>query len=230
MPRSLQLLSLIAFYSLISVPAFALVMKGKVYDRENQKPLSGVNVINTFTQIVYVTDSTGAFTLNVEEGHLIEFKKNGYQLARVRISGSNLPFYSIGLRKGAYEIPEINITGHNFQSDSIDNQETYKWASDHYTLDGLDVIAHPFDALSKRNRQICAFQKRFQYFEKQKFIDYVFNDDLIGKITGLKGDNLLDYKKAYRPEYEQIQAWNTYEFYDYIKQTGLAFKERNGIK
>lgn len=230
MPRSLQLLSLIAFYSLMSIPASAVVMKGKVYDRDNQKPLSGVNIINTFTQMVYVTDSTGEFTLNVAEGHLIEFKKNDYQLARVRISGTSLPFYSIGLRKGAYEIPEINIKGHNFQSDSIDNQETYKWAIDHYTLEGSDVIAHPFDALSKKNRQLWAFQKRFQYFEKQKFIDYVFNDELIGKITGLKGDHLLDYKKVYRPQYEQIQAWNTYEFYDYIKQTGLSFKERNGLK
>lgn len=226
MPKRLSFFSLIVFCSLMSSQAFALVMKGKVYDRETKQPLMGINIVNTYTQMVFVTDSTGQFSINVENGQMIEFQKMGYQIARVRINGSDLPFYSIGLRKGAYEIPEVNIKGHNFQSDSLENREIYKWAIDHYTLEGMDVIYHPFDALSKRNRQIWAFQKRFQYFEKQKFIDYVFNDELIEKITGLKGDALLTYKKAYRPQYEQIKTWSTYEFYDYIKQTGLAFKER----
>lgn len=229
MAQKTRFAGLIFILLLITCPAFALVMKGKVYDRETKQPLARVNIINTNTQMVFQTDSTGLFTLNVSEGQTVEFRKLGYQNAYVQIKGGELPYYSIGLRKGANRIPEINIKGHNFRSDSIESQEVYRWALDHYTLNPMQMLNHPFDALSKQNRRIWAFQKRFQYFEKQKFIDYVFNDQLIEKITGLKGDNLLHYKQNYRPNYEQIQIWNTYEFYNYIKKTGMDFKFSNHI-
>lgn len=221
--------AILLVFVFLSFKASALVMKGKVYDGESKKALSGVNIINTQTQMVFQTDSTGLFTINVQPGQLIEFKIMGYQTARVRINGNSLPYYSIGLLKAAYVIPEIKVQDHSFQADSIENQETYKWALDHYTLNGLDAVSHPFDALSKQNRQIWAFQKRFHYFEQQKFIDYVFNDKLIQNITGLNGDYLQDYKRLYRPPYELIQKWTTYEFYDYIKQTGNRYKALHKI-
>ncbi|HET8574183.1 MAG TPA: carboxypeptidase-like regulatory domain-containing protein [Edaphocola sp.] len=208
----------------------AQTMKGKVYNRETNEPLTGVNIINLNTQMVFRTDSTGLFSIKVRKGQMIEFQKHNFQTAQVEInSNTSLPYYSIGLHKGAYELPEVTIKGTNFKSDSIENQEVYKWALDHYTLEGIDIIQHPFDALSKRNRQIWAFQKRFHYFEQQKFIDYVFNEELIKKITGLSGDMLSTYRRQYRPEYEQIQAWTTYQFYEYIQQTGKAFKQHHQL-
>lgn len=223
-----QLLCFIFIPVLFAHPVLAQTMKGKVYNRETNEPLSGVNIINLNTQMVFLTDSTGQFSLPVKKGQTVEFRKNNFQVARVEISSNNtnLPFYSIGLHKGAYELPEITIKGKNFKTDSIENQEVYKWALDHYTLEGLDIIQHPFDALSKRNRQIWAFQKRFHYFEQQKYIDYVFNETLIKKITGLTGEMLNTYCRQYRPEYQQIQQWTTYQFYEYIQQTGQAFKQR----
>lgn len=173
-----------------SHPLFALVMKGKVYDELTQKPLSGVNIINLNTDMVFQTDSTGLFTINVEKGQTIKFQRHNYQEATIRISNASLPYYSIGLQKEAYELPEVTIKGHNYHIDSIENAKTYEWALDYYKLTGLDVIQHPFDALSKRNREIWAFQKRYHYFEEQKFIDYVFNDKLITKISGLQGEAL----------------------------------------
>jgi hypothetical protein len=217
---------LMVLLCLLALPAFGLQMKGRVYDRETQKPVAYAVVINTFTEYQVETDSNGNFTIPVQQGHLIEFQKLGYKIARVRIAGASLPFYSIALTKGPIELDNVNIKGSNYRSDSVEDRETYKWAIDHYTLDGMDVLSHPFDALSKRNRQIWAFQKRFQYFEQQKFIDFVFNDHLIQTITGLDSTDTKAYKAAYRPSYEQIKAWSTYEFYQYIRNTGFAFKRR----
>lgn len=221
----------IALPFLLLQQAVAQTMSGRVYDRETKQPLSGVNIINLNTQMVFRTDSTGKFSLTVKKGQVVEFRKNNFQVARVEIrSNTNLPFYSIGLHKGAYELPEVTIKGQNFQTDSIENREMYKWAIDHYTLEGLDIIQHPFDALSKRNRQIWAFQKRFQYFEREKYIDFVFNKSLIEKITGLTGEQLDTYWRQYRPSYEQIQRWSTYQFYEYIQRTGERFKQHNTAK
>lgn len=201
-------------------------MKGRLYDRETRKPLVNAKVINLNSGYVFLTDSSGAFRLNVQKGQVVEFSMIGYQRASVEITlGSNLPFYSIGLRSGSYTIPDVKIKGQNFKSDSLEKEETYRWALDFYQLEGVDLLKHPFDAMSKQNRQIWAFQKRFRYFETQKFIDYVFNDKLIAKITGMEGELLQEYKRAYRPSYEQIQVWTTYEFYEYIKASGQYFNQ-----
>lgn len=205
---------------------WAVVMKGKVYDAKTRRPIENVSIINTFTEESFITDSTGEFSLKAENGHLVEFRKLGYQVVRVRVHGNELPFYSIAMTEGPYELQEVEIRGHNYRTDSVEMRETYKWAIDHYTLSGVDIIAHPFDALSKRNRQIWAFQKHYQYFEQEKFIDYVFNDKLVNKLTGLEGELLQEYKRKYRPSYRQIQAWSDYDFYAYIKRTGIDFKSR----
>src|SRR6218665_2494037 len=203
--------------------ALALVMKGKVYDMKTNKPMPNVNIVNTFTGTGMTTDSSGTFTLSVETGHLVEFSRIGYKIVRVRIENATLPFYSIAMKEGAFDIQEIEIRGNNYRSESIENRETYKWAIEHYKLEGLDVVQHPFDALSKRNRQIWAFQKRYDYFEKEKFVDYVFNVKLINSIAKIDTADIETYRRYYRPSYEQVKAWTEYEFLEYIKRTAQAF-------
>lgn len=224
-----RFIGLMLFCLLCSLKLNAQEMKGHVYDSKTRASLDQVQIYNTFTDDVTRTDSSGRFSLRVEEGHLVEISKLGYKIVRIRIPGGTLPFYSLEMRKGAYELPEVNIVDRNFQSDSVQKREVYEAAIEHYRLSPADMLNHPFDALSKRNRQIWAFQKRYEYFEAQKFIDYVFNDRLIAKITGISQPDLLRaYKMRYRPGYEQIKSWNDYEFFEYIKWTGARFlRERS---
>lgn len=218
----LTLIVLCAF----SFMAQALVMKGRVYDYKTNQPLANVNIINTYTDLGMTTDSTGNFALTVEQGHLIEFRKLGYKIARIRIESQELPYYNIAMKEGAFDLDEVEITGHNYHIDSLERREVYKWAIDHYTLDGLDIIQHPFDALSKRNRQIWAFQKRYDYFEKEKYIDFVFNPRLINKVAQMDSTDMELYRRYYRPGYDQLKAWTTYEFLEYVKRTAADFQRR----
>ncbi|MFT4061952.1 MAG: carboxypeptidase-like regulatory domain-containing protein [Edaphocola sp.] len=206
--------------------ATALVMKGRVYDMRTNAPLANVNIFNTFTETGMTTDSTGAFEISVQRGHLVEFRKIGYKVARVRIDAENLPFYNIALREGSIDLDEVQIKGHNYKSDSIENRETYKWAIEHYTLSAFDAIQHPFDALSKRNRRIWAFQKRYEYFEQEKFVDYVFNAKLIANIGKIDSTHIDEYRMLYRPTYEQIKSMTDYEFLEYVKATAAAYLRR----
>jgi hypothetical protein len=206
--------------------AHALVMKGRVYDLKTNKPMANVNIYNPFTELGMTTDSSGNFTLNVERGHLIEFSRIGYKIVRIRIESTQLPYYNVAMREGAFDLDEVEIVGNNFHTDSLARREAYKWAIDHYTLDGLEIIQHPFDALSKRNRQIWAFQKRYDYFEKEKYVDFVFNAKLISKVTAIDSTNMEDFRRYYRPAYEQVKAWTMYEFLEYIKKSSVAFLNR----
>lgn len=214
------------FVTFVAHAASALVMKGKVYDMKTNQPMPNVNIVNTFTEMGMTTDSTGLFTINVERGHLVEFRRIGYKIVRIRIESTQLPYYNIAMKEGAIDLDEVEIKGNNFHTDSIERRETYKWAIDHYTLSGLDIIQHPFDALSKRNKQIWAFQKRYEYFEKEKFVDYVFNERLIKKLTNMDSTDIDLYRRNYRPQYDQVKAWTEYEFMEYIKQSALVYQKR----
>ncbi len=227
MGLSIRILLFTLLCSLAFTPeSYALIMKGRVFDYKTNQPMANVNIVNTYTETGLTTDSTGLFTLEVAPGHLVEFRRIGYKISRVRVETSQLPYYNIAMREGAIDLMEVEIKGNSYKLDSIEKRETYKWAIEHYKLSGLDIIQHPFDALSKRNRQIWAFQKHYEYFEKEKFINYVFNERLIKQLTQMDSVQTAEYMYYYRPTYEQLQAWTEYEFYEYIKTTGKAYMRR----
>ncbi len=211
-----------------ALPSFALKMKGRVYDADSNQPLEGVAVVNIYSNQSLITDSSGLFEIDVEPGHLVEFRTLGYDIARVRIANGSLPkFYNIGMRIGAITLDEVKIWDlgrGKWGSDSARSAATYETILKHYKLNGLDILQHPFDALSKSNRQIWAFQKHYEFFEKEKYIDYVFNQKLIGALTQLGGDSITDYMRQYRPDYDIVRSLNTYEFYDYIRKSVAQFR------
>ncbi len=213
---------------LLHFHAFAVPIKGVVLDLLTTLPLQGVSITNVHTSKEIFTDAKGRFELEVAKGELVEFRIAGYDVARVRIkSEQNLPFYKIQLKEAPTLIENQLAAGNYFMGakiDSIKRRELYQQALDHYKLTGLDIIQHPFDAMSKRNRMIWAFQKNYEIWEKDKFVDYVFNDRLIVQLSGLDEANLELYKKRYRPPYELIRGMNEYQYYSYIKDTVKDFK------
>lgn len=206
-----------------------IVMQGRVTDIADGKPVANVNIENIYTRLGTVTDSSGKFSLTVARGELIEFRKIGYKIARVRIPQGNVPpYFKIIMEKGAVELPEFTVRDkyRDYKTDSVRYYETYKRELEFPALTGLDVIRHPFSALSKRNRRIWAFQKEYDTWEKQKFIDYTFNEKLITHITGLQGDSLQEYRLRYRPTYEMLRNFSDYDYYLYIKQSAEHFRNR----
>ncbi len=211
----------------------AATIKGKVYELKSKIAMSDVEIINIHTDRGLNTDSTGLFNINVNAGDLIEFRKLGYKTARIRIPKGQLPsFYNIALEEGYYELEEAIILGNVsiHQKDSLRNAKVFQRAIEFYKLEGIDLVQHPFDALSKRSREIWAFQKMYDYWEKEKFIDYVFSDKLITELTQLASDSLSTFKRQYRPSYYMIKTWNDYDYYQYIKFAAAEFRRQKTHK
>ena len=78
--------------------------------------------------------------------------------------------------------------------------------------------------MGEKKRQIWAFQKEYNYWEQQKYVDYTFNERLVTNLTDLKGDSLQIYLKKFRPSYEQLRNMNEYTFYFYIKETAELYR------
>jgi hypothetical protein len=204
-------------------------MLGRIADATAGAPLAGVRIENLHTKARTFSDSAGRFTLSVGKDELVEFFTPGFEVLRLRTPVGTLPsFYSLVLYQKTISIAEVEVRRRSldYRTDSARGREVYGSSLDFPELTGLDVIRHPFSALSKRNRQIWAFQKEYAVFQQQKFIDYVFNPRLVQELTGLTGDAAHRYMQRYRPTYDQIRAWSEYDFYLYVKRTGAVFMAR----
>ena len=223
----------ILFALLCSAPAAHAqsTMRGRIAEATGNAPLAGVRIENLHTKARTFSDSAGNFSLPVGKDELIEFFAPGFQVLRLRTPVGSLPsFHSLVLQQKTISIAEVEVRrrGLDPRTDSLRSRELYGTALDFPELTGLDVVRHPFSALSKRNRQIWAFQKEYAVFQQQKFIDYVFNPRLVQELTGLTGEAAQRYMLRYRPSYEQIRGWSEYDFYSYVKRTGAAFIARGG--
>jgi hypothetical protein len=230
MPK--RLLFLFILVSLIHATAGAQTIKGDIIDMGDRKPVTNVDIINIYTGVDILSDDGGAFFISAAKGQLLEFRKLGYKTTRVRIpQGDVPPYFKIIMQKGVNpQVPQYVAGGprrYDYTEDSLRFHELYKHELDFPRMNTLDVIEHPFSALSKRSQEIWKFQDDYEYTEQQKYIDNTFNAKLITEITGLQGDSLQYYMKRYRPTYQQLHAMNDYAFYNYIKRSVETYRVRS---
>lgn len=227
--KSRLLLILIQFVFLIS-PAGAQTIAGTIEDLDDHARIKDVSVVNVFSNEAMLSDSSGHFRIKAIGGQVVEMRKPGYKTVRVRIpNGSIPPFFRIMMYRTSVLTDDIYAYSNlsEYQKDSIKTRKTYASVLAFPKLEGLDVIQHPFSAMSKKNRQKWEFQDSYAAFEQEKYVDYTFSPKLINSITGLSGDSLSFYMRRYRPSYERLRAMKEYEYYNYIKRT-VEFYRRTG--
>jgi hypothetical protein len=91
--------------------------------------------------------------------------------------------------------------------------------------DDVDMRSMPLAMLSKKNRQEWAFQEMYAQWEQEKYIDFVFNDKLVSRITYLQDEDLKTFMRLYRPQYEFLRNVSEYEYLDYIKSCYYHYKK-----
>ncbi len=209
-------------------PLIAQTIHGEVLDMDDKHPLTDVNIQNAYTSFIVNSDAHGDFLIAANGGQLIEFKKQGYKTARLRVPQGYMPaYFRIIMKKGLSELSKDAIVKSNrydYTKDSIANHELYKHELDFPKMSGMEAIASPFTALSRHNKEIWRFQDDFNEFEKEKYVDRTFNEELINKFTGLQGDSLRTFMRRYRPEYDQLKSMNDYTFFNFIKNSANHYR------
>ena len=70
-------------------------------------------------------------------------------------------------------------------------------------------------------------EKNIQHAIKESKIDSVFNRNAVKMSTSIKDEEITTFMEEYRPTFEQVQGWNTYDLYLYIKKSYKSFKSVN---
>lgn len=222
-------LSLLLFLFAVSSTITAqTLIRGEVKDQGTGEHLENVNVRNIHTQKGMTIGSDGQFQMMVSKGQLLEFSRVGYQTVRVRIANEKEPlFYTIVMGKAPVMLRQVDIRGKtiDFVKDSIRYREVYDVVLRKERKNEIDMRSMPLAMLSRKNRQEWAFQEMYDEWEKEKYIDFVFNEKLVAKITYLSGDELTRFMKKYRPEYDYVRSATTYEYLEYIKTAYYDYKK-----
>ncbi|OSZ79561.1 hypothetical protein CAP35_15315 [Chitinophagaceae bacterium IBVUCB1] len=218
----------ILFVWIASSVAYGQTMQGQLTDYEGNKAVPEVIITNIHTNEITTSDKDGKFSIAANSGQLLEFKKDGYKVVRFRVPQGNMAsFYKVGMQRYNPSVPQFeNMASPDYKTDSLKYAMLYKKELEFQQMTTLQAIQHPFSALSKRSRQIWAFQQEYAMFQEQKYIDYTFNDNLITSLTGLAGDSLRVYKQIFRPSYTQLRSMDEYNYFNYIKRTVAAYRKR----
>jgi hypothetical protein len=204
------------------------VINGHVIDLADSSFLDNVNVRNIHSMKGMTIQSKGKFELEVRKGELIEFSKIGYQTVRIRITNEKEPrYYNIVMNKAPIQLREVDIRGKtlDYKKDSIRYRETYDLVLRKEKRNEIDMRSMPLAMLSRKNRQEWAFQEMYEIWEREKFIDFTFNERLVARITYLKEEELKQFMKRYRPSYDFLRTASDYEYLDYIKSSYFKFKK-----
>lgn len=113
------LLLYIYLFTTISLSAQGFIIKGKVLDDHDQKPLLGVNILIEQLKIGSTTDENGSFEFkNLPKGtYSLKASYIGHRTEIRTISVPAKDELIIKLREGSVDIQEIVVTGNPFSSD-----------------------------------------------------------------------------------------------------------------
>lgn len=246
--RTLKFLSL--FFLLQALWAMnalgQITISGTVYDSSKLYVIPGVSVYST-SGATAITDSLGAYHINVTEKDSLSFFYRGKSTVKFAVKTmNNYTAFDVSLlirvKDNKYKLLKgVTVFSNTYQEDSIENRLTYAKGFNpdrpgiHSTYEDGGAAGLDFDALVgafqfKKNKENKAFQKRLMGDEEDQYVDNRFNSKIISRITGLKGDTLLRYKKLYRPSYFFVATSTLTEFYEYILNTSYAFRRDEGIK
>jgi len=215
------------FGGFLPYSVLAQVIEGVTLDVETGKPVDDVLITNVHQDKRVLSGKDGKFTIDAAGGQLIEFKKEGYKVYRLRLPQSkSFPFYKMSMQQYDPAVPHFeNMAAPDYKTDSMKYALLYKNELEKPRMTTVEAMKHPFSAMSKKNRQVWAFQVEYARFQEQKFIDYTFSDNLISSLTGLTGDSLRVYKQMYRPTYTQLRTMNEYTFLNYVKRTVTVYRK-----
>lgn len=222
-----------------------IIISGTVYDSTKIYPVPGVIVKSTNGNSA-LTDSSGAYFITTSEKDSISFFYNNKSTVKYPVSSiSTYNAFDISLRVRLNEqyklLKEVKIFTKSYRQDSVENRLSYAKIFD-YQKPGLRSTYTPgsppgldLDELInifrfRRNKQHLAFQKRLEEEERDKYIDYRFNNNLLKRVTGLTGLSLEKYKLQYRPSYEFLTIASELDFYEYILNTSAQFKKQEGLQ
>lgn len=224
------------FFFFISMQGvFAQVrMSGMVADQDSKTGLPFVSIVNKRTLTGTLSNESGRFYIEAMPGDTLEFSMLSYTPKILLVPGMSSS-QDVYMQKRMFELQGVNVKGKSYKNDSLALRDEYGRYFNYHKPGAMDVLktlpASPITALSylvpskvrKRKEQ---FHEQLLYWEKEKFIDYRYSPELVGRMTKLQSPELDSFMYKYRPGYQFLNTASDYDLLLYIKQSFEEYQKQ----
>ncbi len=221
-------------------------LSSRVYDGITFQPLAGASVYNMTTKRFAFTDQNGHFSISVSKKDTLVFSKSIYRqlvvevndkifygaedfflyykttmLKEVRIFAIN-PSYE-GFKK---DIVEMKLPDYYERAQDVELSEfekanaTYKPDGNILSLGGkltTSPISFLYDKYSHKSKMSQLYNEMQSYEEEVERVQDKYNRQIVEDLTGLKGDDLLNFMMYCRFSYYDLVRWSDEEIRAKIK-------------
>ena len=226
---------LFLFLFLITLKCFSQdkAVAGIVFDKESRDRIASVNIRDVTTGISIYNNLKGEFKIISKVGDELIFSRQEYHPDTIKVQ-SNAPL-AIYMTRVAIQLSEVSIHDtilspeKQLEATKLDYKKIYgSLAYDDFLSSspgggaGLSIDAL-YNAFSRSGRNAAHLREVIQNDYMQKVIDYRFNRNFVGSITGLKDERLTAFMFRYRPGYYTTKTASDYEFIYMIRNNLKRF-------
>ncbi|WP_231460405.1 hypothetical protein [Pedobacter sp. Leaf132] len=216
----------------LSSKAQDFIVKGVVFEKGANVRVALANITNVRTKTGVTSNDLGMFQIRAAVGDTLLISKTYLNDQRIIIHGQQ--DILIYLVRGSTVLNDVTIYGNTKKQDlaEISREFKNKGVYNGGKSSILSSVFHPLNAVYNLFGKDPKNARRFGRYAdneiKQSQIDVYFNPSIIKNNTELRGDTLEKYMIDYRPEYQKVQYWNSYDYIKYIKETSKKFTDTLG--
>ncbi len=218
----------------------------KVYDGINYLPVQGANIYNLSTKKYVFTDKNGVFTIPVSIQDTLVISKSIYRQTIVVIHEGNINIEneSYLLFCKAILLKEVNVYALNPNYEGFKRDiATLKLPGVYQRLEGIQLTKEDFanaeyatkgpnilrntafaspitflyNSFSKKAKMKQLYNEMMQYEDEIDKVQTKYNRELVSQITGLKGDNLMEFMVFCKFSYYDLIRWTPDQVISSIK-------------
>lgn len=219
-------LSLCLFFCLFMARAQEKV-QGVVLEKGTPKRVAEATITNRRTLEKAISNSEGGFVIPAKAGDTLIVTKYAYSSEYYRILDPSNIVVSLN---PIIELETVTVTGKTKKEELEDILGDYK-KDGIYKPKALNYVFNPLSALYSTFSRSAKNARRFNAYAQREMqeteVDKKFNKYNVAEITGLKGDDLINFLSLYRPSFSQCRYWKEYDIQYYVRTSFEKF-ERDG--
>lgn len=202
-------------------------LEGIVFDKESKERIASVNIHDLTNGIAIYNNLKGEYQIIAAEGDLLVFSKQNYRSDTIKVQ-SNEP-QAIYMARLAIQLKEVTVHNTNLTPDQKLEATKNDFTKIYGSLAYGDFLSTPYgggaglsidalwNSISRSGRNASKLREFIQQDYEQNVIDYRFNREYVGGITGLKDERLTSFMFRYRPGYYTTTTMSDYEFITMIR-------------
>ncbi|MDQ8006491.1 MAG: hypothetical protein REI64_16940 [Pedobacter sp.] len=207
-------------------------LTGVVFEDQTKVRIALAEVKNKRSGFSTGSNDLGIFYIKARVGDtLLVTKRNFSDLQVVVKDNKDLVLL---LNRGATMLNEVVVTGQTKKQAITEVKRDFRRKGSFHAGKPplLSFIFSPLTAIyelvGKTPKQARRFNRMAQTELQDAQVDQLFNKTTINQQVGLEGKALEDFLVNYRPSYEQVKNWNTYDAIKWINESYKKYSDTAG--